>query len=483
MNPLIQRKTTILPLLLAGVLACFGVPQGVRATDLDGVLPGGNNADGLGVLTGLSTGGFNTGNGWFSLHTNAQGSNNTAVGAGTLFSNTADQNTATGAGALFSNTTGVGNTATGAFALLDNTIGNYNTANGQLALFTNSTGVQNTASGVNALRSNTIGSNNTASGVNALFNNTNGVENTADGVNALFNNTIGHDNTAIGFRTLFTNSAGFNNTAIGSGALLNSNSAGNTGVGAGALIANTTGDNNTATGAGALGSNAGGRLNTAVGAGALASNTSGSGNIALGVSAGIGSFTANGVICIGADGANVSNSCFIGHIRGVTTANANAIPVLIDSAGQLGTMSSSRRFKKEIKPMDSASESILALNPVTFHYKSDNTATPQFGLIAEEVAQVNPDLVVRDEDGQIYTVRYDAVDAMSLNEFLKEHRKNEEQENTIAELKSGMTALAATVKAQASQIQKVSAQLAAASPSRGGLELNKLAPQTVKNTD
>ena len=120
----------------------------------------------------------------------------------------------------------------------------------------------------------------------------------------------------------------------------------------------------------------------------------------------------------------MSNSCFIGQIRGVTTAQNNAIPVLIDSAGQLGTTSSSRRYKKEIKPMDQASEAILGLKPVTFHYKSDNTGTPQFGLIAEEVAEVNPDLVVRDEKGEIYTVRYEAVNAMLLNEFLKEHRES-----------------------------------------------------------
>jgi hypothetical protein len=132
---------------------------------------------------------------------------------------------------------------------------------------------------------------------------------------------------------------------------------------------------------------------------------------------------------------------------------------VIDSFGQLGTASSSRRFKKEIKPMDKASEAILALKPVTFHYKSDAKGTPQFGLIAEEVAEINPDLVVRDKNGEIYTVRYDAVNAMLLNEFLKAHRKNEEQEKTIAEVKSGMTALAATVKEQAAQIQKVSAQL------------------------
>jgi Chaperone of endosialidase len=170
----------------------------------------------------------------------------------------------------------------------------------------------------------------------------------------------------------------------------------------------------------------------------------------------------SGKIRIGRQG--LQTATFIAGIRGIATANANAIPVLIDSTGQLGTASSSRRFKKEIKPMNRVSEAILALKPVTFHYKSDNSGTPQFGLIAEEVAQANPDLVVHDENGEIYTVRYDAVNAMLLNEFLKEHKKVEELEGIV-------TSLAATVKEQAAQIQKVSAQL----------ELSKPTPQTVLN--
>ena len=188
----------------------------------------------------------------------------------------------------------------------------------------------------------------------------------------------------------------------------------------------------------------------------------------MGVLAGLGVTGADNVIAIGAYGADVSNSCFIGNIRGITTANSDAIPVLIDSAGQLGTVSSSRRFKNEIKPMDSTSESILALKPVTFHYKSDASGTPQFGLIAEEVADVNPDLVVRDKDGEIYTVRYDAVNAMLLNEFLKEHRKVEQLtknfESKLAQQQKQIESLTAG-------LQKVSAQL----------ELSKAAPQTVVN--
>jgi hypothetical protein len=163
-------------------------------------------------------------------------------------------------------------------------------------------------------------------------------------------------------------------------------------------------------------------------------------------------------------GAANQTRAFIAGIRGKTTANANAVPVVIDSAGQLGTVSSSRRFKHEIKPMDQTSEAILGLKPVTFHYKSDNTGTPQFGLIAEEVAKVNPDLVVRDDDGEICTVRYEAVNAMLLNEFLKEHRTVQELKSTVAEQQK-------QIKALASGLEKVSAQL----------ELNKPAQTVVNN--
>src|SRR6266480_4145623 len=238
-------------------------------------------------------------------------------------------------------------------------------------------------------------SGNTAEGTNALFSLTSGVWNTALGFEALNNDVAGKLNTATGFRALFSDTSGSNNTAAG----------------VYALYGNTTGGFNTAIGTNALSNNTSG------------SNITGIGNTALGANAGSNITTANNVIAIGLPGANRNGSCFIGHIRGVTTGHANTnVQVLIDSAGQLGTASSSRRFKKEIKPMDSVSESILALKPVTFHYKSDATSTPQFGLIAEEVAEVNPDLVVRDGKGEIYSVRYEAVNAMLLNEFLKEHR-------------------------------------------------------------
>src|SRR5712672_93237 len=284
----------------------------------------------------------------------------------------------------------------------------------------------------------------TSAGDHALQALTLGLGNTAIGTFSLFSVTTGNFNTALGAGALDLNTAD-SNTATGAAALL-FNTAGteNTANGTAALEFNSTGSNNTANGVNVLLSNTIGSNNTASGFDALPSNTTGVGNTALGFVAGFNVTTASNVICIGelVPGANVSDTCFIGNIHGVQTQNADAIPVLIDSAGQLGTMSSSARFKKEIKPMGSASEAILALKPVTFHYNSDKTNTPQFGLIAEEVSKVNRDLVVRDENGEIYTVRYDAVNAMLLNEFLKEHRKTQELEATIAKQQKDFQATA-----------------------------------------
>jgi Chaperone of endosialidase len=369
----------------------------------DGGYPNLNTAEGTNALLTLTTGAANTAVGWSSLRSVTIGGFNTGVGAGTLFLNTADANTALGAAALLFNTTGDDNTAVGAAALLNN-----------------GDGASNTALGSFALRSNTVGNANTAVGRLALFDNIDGLGNTACGDSALVNNQIGNGNTAMGQRALTENISGGNNTALG--------------LFAGSQI---TGSNNVAIGANAL------------------SESAGSDNIAVGASAGSGVAGANNVICIGDAGDNVNNSCFIGHIRGVPTAQNNAIAVLIDSSGQLGTVSSSRRYKKEIKPMDKASEAILALKPVTFHYKTDKMDRPEFGLIAEEVAEVNPNLVVHDENGEIYTVRYDAVNAMLLNEFLKARRQIDAQQKQIEALTVGL--------------QKVSAQLATASPSLADL--------------
>jgi len=464
MKSLIQFKTTIPALLVPLVLICFGLAPMAQAVgpDTDGTIPGSNNGEGIGVLVSRTTGVWNTGTGFEALSQLTAGNQNTATGLRALISDTnGGFNTATGVYSLFSNTSGFFNSATGAYSLANNISGNNNTANGYAALYRNSAG-GNTANGYAALFSNTTGDDNTANGINALNHNNTGSDNTASGGAALFSNTTGDVNTAISFDALAFNTIGDHNTAIGFDALI---------------------------------SNTAGTFNTAVGAAALANNT-GIGNTALGAGAGSAITFGTNVIAIGNVGANLVGACFIGNIRGVTTANNNAVNVMIDSAGQLGTISSSRRFKKEIKLMNKASEAILALKPVTFHYKSDATNRPEFGLIAEEVAEVNPDLVVRDENGEIYTVRYDAVNAMSLNEFLKEHRKVEQQaremqeqqatiaqqrkdsqaksdklEATIAQQQKEMQAVIARLNEQAAQIQKVSTQL----------EVSKPAPRTVSN--
>jgi hypothetical protein len=283
---------------------------------------------------------------------------------------------------------------------------------------------------------------NTAEGENALESLTTGSANTAVGWRSLLFNTDASFNTGVGAGTLFFNQAN-DSTAFGAAALFRTSFGGdNTAVGAAALFNNTTGSVNTANGAFALVNNLGGSDNTAIGAGALVDNTSGNNNVALGNGAGGNLTTGSNNIDIGNAGiAGESDTIRIGgsqtktFIAGITGVNEGSpTAVFINTAtGQLGTVSSSRRFKKEIKPMDQTSEAILALKPVTFEYKSDSAGTPQFGLIAEEVADVNPDLVVRDENGEIYTVRYDAVNAMLLNEFLKEHRKMQELETTVAQ--------------------------------------------------
>jgi uncharacterized coiled-coil protein SlyX len=323
----------------------------------------------------------------------------------------------------------------------------------------------------------------TAEGTNALKNLTTGSGNTGIGWFSLFTASTANFNTGVGAGTLTLNT-GDNNTAMGAVALfLNTTGANNTAVGAAALLKNADGFFNTATGSGALQDNDIGAGNTAIGYFALHNNVTGGGNIAIGVGAGTNITGGDNNIYVGNVGgvgdsnttrigiAKTTQRTFIDGIRGVTTGFNDAVNVVIDSAGQLGTVSSSRRFKMDIKPMDDASGSILALKPVTFRYRSQKDAKPQFGLIAEEVAEVNPDLVVRDENGEIYTVRYDAVNAMLLNEFLKEHKRVEDQQAAIAELKStvaqqqkGMETLTARLKEQAAQIQKVSAQISATGP-------------------
>jgi len=371
-----------------------------------------------------------------ALSSNTNGGNNTAMGYTALASLGFDgiDNTAIGAGALFSQTSGCCNTAIGFNALFHNTASS-NTAVGDQALLNNTNGTGNTATGVAGLFKNTTGNNNTAEGSSALFSNTTGSNNTANGLLALENNTIGHDNSAEGFQTLANNTSGSSNIALGSNAGINL--------------------------------------------------TTGSSNIDIGAP---GTAGESKKIRIGKQG--TQNATFIAGIYNVNEGGTIK-PLYINSNGQLGTQApaSSRRFKKEIKPMDQSSEAILGLKPVTFQYKSDSTATPQFGLIAEQVAKINPDLVVRDEDGEIYTVRYEAVNAMLLNEFLKEHRVVQDQQGTIGELRSDVAkeeAAAAKLKQElqakiAQQQNQIEALTATVQKVSDQVALSKPAPQLVAN--
>jgi uncharacterized coiled-coil protein SlyX len=360
---------------------------------------------------------------------------------------------------------------------------NENTAEGQDALFSLTSGSFNTAIGFQALHANTTGSSNTATGDAALVNNTTGMRNTAVGPHALYLNTTGLANTAIGAYSMINNTSGGFNTTLGSDSLQNNTTgAGNTAVGYQTLIGNTTGISNTANGDEALSVNTTGGFNTAIGAGALSANTTGNTNIAIGFNAGFnfttgsnnidigngGAPTDSGVIRLGTGGTHTA--AFIAGIAGTPLRGA---PVAITSDGQLGVRASSARFKEEIKPMGKASEVILALKPVSFRYKKaiDPDGLREFGLVAEQVEKIDPDLVARDDLGMPYTVRYEEVNAMLLNEFLKEHRKVADQGDQITELKATVAELKSILKAQAAQIQKVSDQL----------RTQSLAPRVVAN--
>ena len=383
---------------------------------------------------------------------------NTAEGQDALFSLTSGSgNTALGDQALYSCTTGSGNIAVGGFALGSTTTGSFNIAIGGLA--SNTTGNNNIAISGNALEYNTTGSYNIAIGNLALYFNLTGTRNTAVGNSALEggfddNGTTGSDNTAVGGGALGDNTAGNQNTATGSLA----------------LIANSIGNGNTATGYSAL-YNTQESNNTAVGINAMLNSTSGSNNVALGANAGSLLTTGSNNIDIGNQGKSddtnmirigtkgVQTKALIAGIRGTTAPGG--IAVYVDTNGRLGTATSSARFKTDIEPMDEASESILSLEPVTFRYKHelDPDGIAQFGLVAEQVAKVNPDLVARDDDGKPYTVRYEAVNAMLLNEFLKAHRKLEQQDATISELRSAVSRQQEQIAALASQVNTVSKAL------------------------
>jgi hypothetical protein len=419
------RGLLIIPLVFIGLGLCPAARAVTPAPD--GGYPGGNTAEGTNALFSLTTGVNNAGLGFQALYRDTTGSNNTGTGFRALFSNiNGANNTASGMQSLYGNRDGVNNTASGFQSLFANVNGDRNTAFGSQALFTGN------------------GDNNTAIGFQALMRNTSQV------------------NTAIGTQTLSSNTNGSFNTAVGYQADLHSNGFSNDAFGYRALYNVTTGSYNVGAGVQTLFNLVSGNYNTAIGNGA-GQNLTGSGNV-----------------CIGQGIYGIAGENNTTRIRNIYSSVASARVVYVNADNKIGTLASSRRYKEDIKPMEKASESILTLKPVTFRYKPefDGSRAPMFGLIAEEVEKINPDLVSRNEKGEVETVRYDAINAMLLNEFLKEHQSVqtlkstvEKQETIIAQQQKGLDVLTAQLKEQASQIQKVSARL----------EVSKPAPQVVDN--
>ena len=383
-------------------LVSAGSTAGAQNTNFGtGALPSASASDlydsafGFDALNSPTSGTYNTALGADALFSNTTGLDNTASGANALENNTTGfENAASGAFALENNTTGFENTASGAGALLNNNAGDNNTASGFLTLHANTIGDNNTASGANALTGNTTGSGNTAAGVNALLNNTTGNANTASGGLALAGNTTGSNNTASGFQALFNNAAGNNNTAVGYNALLNS-----------------TGNHNIA-----LGFNAGANL------------TSGDKNIDLGNP---GAAAESATIRIGKEGIQTA-----AYMAGISGSLVTGEAVMVSNTGQLGVVLSSARYKRDIHDMGQSSDNLMKLRPVTFRYKADPAGTLQYGLVAEEVAKLYPELVTRGIDGRVQSVRYTVLTAMLLNELQKQAGENRKLAAAVAELKT-----------------------------------------------
>ena len=455
------RASVSTPAFLCGTIATL-----LAAATTATALSPGDTATGNGALASetLDTsnpdnetvGDFNTADGFDALNGNRHGSYNTAVGAFSLAPNDGSYNTAIGAFALRSNDLGIGNVAVGAFALTNNHVrriaggifgGHNNTATGFYALSQNIYGQSNTATGSYALYSNTTGDENTANGSGALYSNTTGLRNTATGSFALNQNTSGVNNTASGYQALYRNTTGYANTATGEFALFSAKGSQNTALGQSSLLSVSDGTANTACGTESLRDVIAGYSNIALGYRAGILLASGNYNIYIGAPAG---GNENNTLRIG----NAVQQAFIGGIYGKPSPAGAAVYVTAD--GKLGTSTSSRRFKENIRSMDAASEAILALKPVTFRYKEDidPAGTPQYGLVAEDVEKVDPTLVLHDAEGQTYTVRYEAVNAMVLNEFLKQHREVQEQKKTVAAQQSEIKALNERLQALDSRMQK-----------------------------
>ncbi len=390
-------------IIFGPILAALAFLEGAQAVSPapDGCYPNFTTAEGCNALKFLTSGVGNTGLGAFALYQGSDGGSNTGVGAAALALNTADSNTAVGATALLLNTTGSTNTAVGRNALTNNITAGDNNAFGAFALFNN----DSSGSG------------------SADFNN-------AFGRNALLNNVDGNENDAFGDDAMEENTTGSQNTAIGDDA----------------LDGNTTGNGNTA-----MGKEAGNSI------------IDGNDNVVLGHNAGIGIAHASHNIAIGVEEAgpftDFDDTCFIGSIFGeIVSDPGSQTAVYVDQFNNVGVFNSSRRYKHDIQPMDKASETLYRLKPVTFKFNSDWKGTTQYGLIAEEVAEVDPQLVSR-KDGEIMSVHYEQINSMLLNEFLKEHKKVEDLQTTVTQQQKGMEVLTAQLKEQAAQIQKVSAQL------------------------
>jgi hypothetical protein len=401
---------------VAAALCCFAFSSTALGVvpPPSGCYPNYTTAEGCSALNLLTTGAGNTGLGWYALYVDTTGSFNTGVGGGALALNNADSNTAVGAGALLLNTSGAQNTAVGTNAMAHNDTGDDNTAMGAFALFDNIVGFENTAVGIKALYSN-VGQDNCAFGDSALFSNTTGLGNNAFGVGALAGKTTGSGNSAFGSDAMLSFSNGDNNTAIGDFA----------GV----------------------------------------SLSTGGGNVYIGEDV-------EGQI-------TESNHTYIRNINTTTVSGVGVDAVTVDlSTGLLGHLSSSRRYKQDIQPMESASETLYRLKPVTYRYKKqiDPSQCLDYGLVAEEVAKVDPNLASRNRDGQIESVRYNAINAMLLNEFLKEHKKVRKLEATVAQQQEKFESRLAQQEKQIESLtvglQKVSAQI----------QMSKAAPQVmVKN--
>ena len=463
------------PAFIALALACSAVSPAALAAPRPTPTPtptatpsgedrGNNNsaAENVDALNIKTTGQYITAHGWHALSANTTGTNNTADGSY----------------ALFSNTTGGSNNAVGAYSLQNNTTGGYNDAFGDSALWRNTTGTWNVAVGTAALADNTTGWSNIAVGGDSLSANTTGLENTAMGAAALESNTTGNGNVAVGAAALASRTGASwqlqgANTAVGYSALSYTGAEWGSGSG---------GDGNTAMGDRAMEFNVDGSFNCAFGLLALSADngeTDSMENAAIGDRAGYGLRTGIGNVYIGehemARDPSENYHTYIHNINTTSVSGGSADTVTIDlNTGLLGHLTSSRRHKEDIKGMDNASDTLYRLKPVTYRYKKeiDRNQVLDYGLIAEDVAEIDPNLALRNGKGEIESVRYNAINVMLLNEFLKEHKAFVEEQTKVTKLEAGVAGLLATVKEQAAQIEKVSAQVQMRQPRMSVARIN-----------